>query len=136
MASPGYLARHGHPEVPGDLVRHNCLSFNLRRNLDVWPFRDPSGAVFNHLAAGTLRVDNGEAMRQAALAGIGIARLSTFHIGPDVKAARLLPVLEAFNPGDREPVHALYVEHPYLSDRIRVFIDFVADRCRILHATV
>lgn len=128
VASPGYLARYGYPEVPGDLVRHNCLSFNLRRNLDVWPFRDSSGAVSNHLATGTLRVDNGEAMRQAALAGMGIARLSAFHIGPDVNASRLLPVLEDFNPGDREPVHALYVEQSYVSDRVRVFIDFLAER--------
>jgi DNA-binding transcriptional LysR family regulator len=75
-------------------------------------------------------------MRQAALAGMGIARLSTFHIGPDVSAARLLPVLEAFNPGVREPVHAPYVEQSYLSDRIRVFIDFVADRCRVLHGSI
>lgn len=130
VASPEYLARHGRPETPADLTRHNCLGFNLRRSLDLWPFRQPDGKAINHLAAGRLRVDNGEAMRQAALAGLGIARLSVFHIGPDVSAGRLLPVLDAFNPGDREPVQALYVDHAHLSDRIRVFIDFVADHSR------
>lgn len=132
VASPEYLVRHGRPETPADLKRHNCLGFNLRRSLDLWPFCHPDGSAMNHLAAGRLRVDNGEAMRQAALAGMGIARLSVFHIGPDVIAGRLLPVLEAFNPGDREPVQALYVEHAHLSDRIRVFIDFVAERSREL----
>lgn len=134
VASPAYLERYGCPQKPTDLALHNCLGFNLRRNLDLWPFLDSSGIALNHLAAGSLRVDNGEVMRQAALAGLGIARLSSFHIGPDIRAGRLQPILESFNPGDSEPIHALHVEHSYLADRIRVFIDFVAERAQIIFA--
>jgi DNA-binding transcriptional LysR family regulator len=128
VASPAYLERRGRPGSPSQLTRHDCLGFNLRRNLDVWPFRDPSGAACNHLAGGTLRLDNGEAVRQMALAGVGIARLSAFHVGPDIEAGRLIALLEEFNPGDQEPVQALFVDRAHLSDRIRVFIDFIAAR--------
>lgn len=132
VASPAYLERHGRPEVPSQLARHNCLGFNLRRNLDIWPFRDPSGAAVDHLAEGTLRLDNGEAVRQMALAGVGIARLSAFHVGPDLKRGWLVAILEEFNPGDQEPVQALFVDRAHLPDRIRAFIDFVAARAETI----
>ena len=51
-----------------------------------------------------------------------------FHIGPDIEAGRLIALLEEFNPGDQEPVQALFVDRAHLSDRIRVFIDFIAAR--------
>lgn len=128
VASPDYLARHGTPTHPGDLEAHNCLTFNINRSHDVWPFdgtRTEQSARLDRSVKGNMRLDNGETMRRMCLAGLGIARLSEFHIGPDLVSGRLLPILEEYNPGDTEPVHALYVDHPHLSARIRVFIDYL-----------
>lgn len=129
VAAPAYLERRGSPERPEDLAEHNCLSFNLRRSLDEWPFLDGGhGERETRLAiTGDMRVDNGETMRQMVIAGVGIARLSEFHVGRDVAEGRLVRILEAFNPGDTEPIHAIYVAHDLVSSRVRAFIDFLVE---------
>jgi DNA-binding transcriptional LysR family regulator len=75
-----------------------------------------------------MKANNGETMRLLALAGVGIVRLSRFHIGGDITDGRLVPVLEEYNPGDVEPVHAVYMGHEHLSNRIRAFVDFLAEQ--------
>jgi DNA-binding transcriptional LysR family regulator len=66
---------------------------------------------------------------RSQLADQGVTRLSLFHIGADIKAGRLVPLLEAYNPGDVEEVNVVYVGHGgRLPARVRAFIDFlVAD---------
>jgi DNA-binding transcriptional LysR family regulator len=132
VASPDYLAAHGAPDTPDDLEHHNCLSFNLRRSLDEWPFLEApgSGQVVKHFVEGSMRVDNGETMRQLALGGLGIARLSKFHVGHDVAEGRLKLLLQDYNPGDLEPIHAIYVGHDHVSNRVRAFIDFLVENIR------
>lgn len=61
-----------------------------------------------------------------AIAGLGMARLSEFHIGGDLASGRLVPLLRDYCAEDHEPVQAPYVNHAHLSDRIRVFLDFVS----------
>ena len=66
--------------------------------------------------------------RRLALAGQGVTRLSLFHIRPDIKAGRLVPMLEAYNPGDVEEVNVVYVGHGgRLPARVRALIDFLAE---------
>lgn len=128
IAAPQYLERFGVPAHPSDLANHNCLNFNLKRSLDVWPFREKTAKGWSRIdqaVKGNIRVDNGETMRRLAIAGMGFARLSDFHVLPDIKAGRLVTVLEDYNPDDREPVHALFVNQAHLASRIRVFLDFV-----------
>ena len=128
VASPAYLERHGIPEQPRDLLDHNCLTLGFNRNYGKWPFRIDQDAAVTHLdlvVKGNLSLDNGESLRRFALDGIGLARLSEFHIGPDLRAGRLVPVLETFNPGDREPVSIIYADQSSLAPRIRVFIDYL-----------
>lgn len=128
VASPAYLDKFGEPSHPNDLKGHNCLNFNIRRSLDVWPFTESNGnekTRFEERVNGNIRVDNGETMRRLTIDGLGLARLSDFHILPDIKAGKLVPVLESFNPGDHEPIHALFVDQAHLATRIRVFLEFV-----------
>ena len=129
VAAPDYLSRRGCPQTPEDLAEHNCLSFNLRRNLDEWPFVEGrrNERVSRIAISGDVRVDNGETMRQLALAGVGIARLSEFHVGRDIEEGRLVRILEEFNPGDTEPIHAIYVAHDLVPSRVRAFIDFLVE---------
>ncbi|MBB4103644.1 LysR family transcriptional regulator [Allorhizobium borbori] len=129
IAAPEYIERHGLPRVPQDLATHNCLRFNFRRTLDEWPFRDPqTGATFTVAIAGNAHGNNGVILRHLALSGLGLARLGSFHVADDIAAGRLVAILEDYNPGDIELIHAVYVGHEQLALRVRAFIDFIADR--------
>lgn len=128
VASPGWLARHGMPQRPDDLDERNCLAFNFRRSLNEWPFREPGGTAIRALAVGgNFATNNGETVRQMALAGLGVARLARYHVAADIAAGRLLAILEDWNPGDTQFVHAVFVGHAHLAARIRAFVDFLAD---------
>ena len=82
---------------------------------------------------GPVLVSDGEAMRHMALAGAGIARLSRWHVGPDIAAGRLVALLEPFNPGDNEVTHAVYVgQGKHLPARVRAFLDFLVETVRMI----
>lgn len=83
-------------------------------------------------ASGNALVGDGESARRLALAGVGLARLSLFHIGPDIEAGRLQTVLDRFNPGDAEDVHVVFVgQGGHLPARVRAFIDYLAAEVRL-----
>jgi DNA-binding transcriptional LysR family regulator len=126
-ASPDYLARHGVPLLPTDLIQHNCLNFNIRPLLNEWPFlRD--GAPISVPIRGTISANNGESLRQLILSGTGVARLAWFQIGHDILEHRLVPLLEPFHPGDQQGIYAIFFGHKYTSARVRTFIDFLAEK--------
>ncbi len=131
VASPVYLAKHGTPAVPEELELHNRLGFAFTRSIDGWPFRDSDGREIALQPRGNALVSDGEAMRLLALAGLGIGRLSRYHVQRDINAGALVPILEAFNPGDEEPLHAIYVgQGGHLPARVRAFLDFLAANVR------
>jgi DNA-binding transcriptional LysR family regulator len=124
VASPDYLARTGTPKAPADLVRHDCLTFNFRRSRIGWPFQD-KGREVEIPVRGGIQINNGETMRQMALAGAGIARLGRWHVADDIKRGTLVPVLEKYNPGDLETISAVYVGGGQVPRRVRAFIDYM-----------
>ncbi|NWC95932.1 MULTISPECIES: LysR substrate-binding domain-containing protein [unclassified Pseudomonas] len=126
VASPDYLLRNGTPLVPQDLLDHNCLRFNFRRAAPDWPFRQ-DGRDFSLKVAGTIEGNSGEALSQLARLGAGIARIGAFSVADDVKSGRLVPLLEAYNPGDREPIHAVFVGGSAMPARVRAFVDFLVE---------
>ncbi len=131
LAAPAYLARRGVPRVPADLADHNCLGFNVSRSLNVWPMLD-DGRVATLPAVGNTQVSDGASLQRLAVAGVGLARLALFHARADIEAGRLVPVLEAFNPGDREEIHAVFLGHGgYLPARVRALLDFLVEKVRI-----
>lgn len=131
VASPAYLARHGIPRTPQDLARHNCLRFNFRRAMDDWPFLDPvTGAAYALAVTGNLEGNSGSMVRRLALDGLGLARIARYVAQEDIAAGALVPVLEEFNGGDIELLHAVFVGHDYLAARIRAFVAFLAERIR------
>lgn len=127
VASPAYLARHGTPEQPEDLFRHNCLSFNFRRTEPGWPFRR-DGVDMALDVTGSIEANSGESLAQLAVGGVGIARIGTFAVKDELADGRLVPLLEAFNPQDREPLHLLFVGGSTMPARVRALIDFLAER--------
>ena len=131
VASPAYVARTGAPNHPDALGHHELITFNFARHCDSWPFLIDGEGVYRPVH-GRAEVGDGESARALALAGQGIARLSVIHVGPDIAAGRLVPVLEGFNPGDIELIHAVYVGHGgKLPARVRAFIDWLAGEMKI-----
>lgn len=131
VASPDYLARHGEPRTPAELVKHNLIGFNFARSVEGWPFR-VDGALISIAAVGNTQVGDGEIARQLAVAGIGLARLGRFHVEAEIAAGRLVTVLDEFNPGDIEVIHAVYLgQGGFVPARMRAFIDFLARNVRI-----
>ena len=126
VASPDYLAAHGMPQTPEDLARHNCLNFNFRRAEPVWPFRR-GGENVTMTVKGSVEANSGETLLQLALDSVGIARLGNFGIGRALADGRLVPLLEPFNPGDREVFQAVFVGGANMPARIRLFVDYLAD---------
>ncbi len=130
VASPDYLARYGTPQVPEDLLQHNCLRFNFRRAEPNWPFvRDAE--VFSLKVCGNIECSSGEALAQLARVGAGIARIGAFTVNEDIGRGDLIPLLEAFNPGEREPIHAVFVGGPTMPARVRLFVDFLIEHHRL-----
>jgi DNA-binding transcriptional LysR family regulator len=127
VAAPQYLERHGMPTAPDDLYRHNCLNFNFRRAEPIWPFRF-EGQDITLSVKGSIEANNGETLGQLAAAGVGIARVGAFSVAEDIATGRLVPILEEFNPGDVELIHAVFVGGANTPARVRVFIDFIASR--------
>ena len=68
----------------------------------------------------------GSAVRQVTLAGVGVARLGLFHVANAIKTGQLVPLLERFNPGDLEMIHAIYLGGGHVPGRVRAFIDHIA----------
>jgi DNA-binding transcriptional LysR family regulator len=131
VASPDYLARHGIPSTPAELETHQGIGWTFLRTLEGWPFRNGTG-IETLCAPPVVRASDGEAARALTLRGVGLARLARFHIGPDIDAGRLVPVLEEFNPGDREDIHAVFLGRGGpLPVRVRAFVDFLAAHVRI-----
>ena len=125
-----YLARHGTPQVPEDLLQHNCLRFNFRRAEPNWPFvRD--GEVFSLKVCGNIECSSGEALAQLARVGAGIARIGAFTVNEDIGRGDLVQLLEAYNPGEREPIHAVFVGGPTMPARVRLFVDFLIEHHRL-----
>lgn len=123
-AAPGYLERHGTPSTPADLVDHNCLIFSGLPTLNEWTFEGPETVK----ERGSFEANNGDALRDGVLAGLGIARLAAFLVGPDVKAGRLVALFEDRQPADDSAINVLYPHHRHLSPKVRVFVDYLVER--------
>lgn len=127
-ASPAYLASRGTPILPADLAHHDCLQLAERR---VWRMRRPEGEGEAEEISidAVLQANSAELLRQAALAGLGVAMLAHWLVRDDVAAGRLVPVLPAWeaNPGPMDvALHALYQTNRRGSHKIRAFVDLLA----------
>jgi DNA-binding transcriptional LysR family regulator len=125
-ATPEYFERHGVPETPQDLERHNCLVYTHFATRGQWHFAGPDGDV-SVPVSGTLRINDDEALSQAVLAGLGVALLPTFIIGGAVQAGRLRTVLSDYVPLERR-IYAVFLQSIHLPAKVRAFVDFLRAR--------
>ncbi|CAN7454843.1 LysR family transcriptional regulator [Variovorax sp. LjRoot84] len=128
VASPAYLERYGTPRTPQELEAHNRIGSSYHRSAPDWPLV-VDGRPLDMPVVGSVRAGDGETLRRLVLEGVGLARLSLYHIQPDIDAGRLVPVLEEFNPRDMTPVHAVYLGKPgRLPARVRAVLDYLSAR--------
>lgn len=106
VASPDYLDRHGLPASLADLGQHRGI-FYTNRGIADWRFHAPDGPVQVRAQLG-LRVNNGDMMRDAAIAGLGIALLPTFVAGPALRDG----TLAAIDIGCQAEAEFIYMAHP------------------------
>src|SRR3954469_8988352 len=125
-ASPAYLAAHGAPQVPEDLEAHNCFTYEYVTPRNVWRFRDASGKERAVRVNGNLHSNNGDLLAEAAARGAGIVFEPAFIVGPDVRAGRLVPLLQDFEPAP-VPIYAVYPSRKHLSAKVRLFVDFLLE---------
>ncbi|WP_299181669.1 LysR substrate-binding domain-containing protein [uncultured Neptuniibacter sp.] len=124
-ASPDYLQRCGEPYLLEELERHNCL----QGTLEFWRFQK-EGQERNIKIKGNIRYNSGQALTDAALKGIGLVQLPDYYVLPYLETQELLPVLKQFQPED-EGIWALYPNNQFVSPKVRILIDYLADHLDI-----
>ncbi|NMG70352.1 LysR family transcriptional regulator [Parazoarcus communis] len=119
VASPDYLARHGVPETPDDLEQHVCLSLGPQRG---WQFSAADGSQIIVKVGGRLECNDGAVLHEWALAGQGLAWRSRWEVDADLRAGRLVSVLDA-HAAAPNGIYAVFPHRRNLALRVRAFID-------------
>lgn len=126
-ASPGYLAKRGHPETPMDLATHECIRHGQPRPHSTWRFEGAEGSI-DVLVSGHALVASSLAARTLALAGVGCAVSPDFMVGQDMAEKRLVPLLPGYRVrGAFAHVYALYLPAKQGNPKVRAFIDWMLE---------
>jgi DNA-binding transcriptional LysR family regulator len=120
-ASPLYLKARGKPETPDDLKHHNCI---VGRFGPEWDFRDAEGGKQTVRVSGNAIINSGDALREAAVAGVGIMQGTYWLIRKDLESGALVKVLDAYE-FEGAPISVLYHAKRNLPRKVRVFLDFI-----------
>lgn len=120
-ATPDYLAKNGDPKSIADLTDHQCLA---AASQDLWNMIGPDGPV-TIKPDGIIKTNSSEVVREAVLAGLGIAIRSTWDVGPELANGTLKIVLPQYRGSTNVGVYALYPSRQHLPTKVRVFLDFL-----------
>ena len=126
-ASPDYLRRRGQLKVPRDLQDHECLLlFGSSGRQDVWRLHDAQGKEMPVRVQGRFESNLGELLRDASVAGEGIAIHSLWHVADDLRTGRLQVVLPDF-PLATTAISAVMPQRRQVPPRVRAFVDFLVE---------
>jgi DNA-binding transcriptional LysR family regulator len=120
--APAYLETHGVPHHPAELAQHECMVLSDQRD---WSFVTPTGPVSVRVG-GRLATDNGEVIRDALLAGFGIALKSTWDVGPYLASGALVTLLDSYPLAEAVAIWAVYPTRAFVPAKTTAFIDFLA----------
>ena len=123
-AAPSYLDSRGVPETPDDLPDHECLRYTYSSNQDKWHF-ERNGEQYDVKVSGKISANNGDVLRQAAIAGAGLILQPTFMVDRDIREGRLRVVLQDFRI-EELGAYAVYAHRQFLSAKVRTFVDFLS----------
>jgi DNA-binding transcriptional LysR family regulator len=126
-ASPSYLACHGSPAEPADLVRHSCLTLSRNPGSARWPFRI-NGKLTQIDVKGPVSADSADMLLRLAIGGAGILRLSEHVVGRSIQEGLLQPLLQDAQDPETYPLFALLPPGRHQAPKVRIFIDFLIQR--------
>jgi DNA-binding transcriptional LysR family regulator len=127
VAASSYLKRYGRPTHPMHLAQHRCFGYAYMTTPDVWHYSNAAGEQASVRPAGQLRVNNGEALLPAVIAGLGIADLPDFIVGDAIEAGEVEVILR----GWKQPEGAVHLVTPPGGPRparVEVLADFLASQ--------
>ncbi|MEO0543616.1 MAG: LysR family transcriptional regulator [Pseudomonadota bacterium] len=122
-ATPEYVQAHGSPTSLAELAEHNCLTHAVS---DVWKLEGPEG-VETFRPNGSLTSNSSEVIREAVLAGVGIALRSTWDVGNDLASGKLVRVLDDYQGSTNTGIFAIYPSRQFLPAKVRLFIDYLTE---------
>ncbi|MGE8067350.1 LysR family transcriptional regulator [Pseudomonas sp. NPDC089569] len=127
-ATPDYLARFGQPNDPRDLEKHHrMVSYHSAHTGRVMPARfERNGEKIELGGRGIMSVNESNAHLAAGLAGVGVIHTFTYTVRPYIERGELVPILQDWQP-PRYPFHVLYPPNRHLSNRVRVFVDWLVE---------
>jgi len=119
-ASPSYLARYGRPNTPNDLKSHQCITLF---GMETWVFKLENNEL-NVNARGNFRTDNGEALRDACVNGLGITINSKWSAYKQLQQGQLVEILADYPLVSDTAIWAVYPSSRQLAPKVRAFIDY------------
>ena len=125
-ASPAYLARHGSPSEPADLIHHACLTLSRNPDSSSWPFL-VNGKIKRVDVKGPLSADSADMLLALAIAGTGILRLSEHVVARPIRAGLLQPLLQDAQVPEPSPLFALTPPGRHQAPKVRAFLDFLSE---------
>ena len=128
-AAPAYLQASGTPVVPSDLLQHRCFNFSFASPWNSWTFQVDQERVTVPVAC-RASFSQGDLLREMALAGAGVVRLADFHIGADLLAGTLAPLLQEFKIHEQETVYLIYPHRQYVSPKVKALHIFLEEKIR------
>ena len=125
-ASPAYFSGHDKPELPEDLIQHRCIASAL---FPVWPY-NVKGKRVEVAVRGPLVLTGGDAVREAALLGLGIAQSNWWTVRHDLADGTLIEVLKPYAVAG-QPISVVYPPTRHVPRKLRVMIDFLVEITRV-----
>ncbi|MGD9804989.1 MAG: LysR family transcriptional regulator [Hyphomicrobiaceae bacterium] len=131
-AAPSYLEAHGTPRTVADLQHHNCLRYTLSRSIGTerWPFGVDRRVTVT--VSGSLKANNGDVLVAAAVAGEGVVYQPSFLVARELEQGLLVPLSFDHRPIELDGVFAVYPSDRHPPAKVRVAIDFFAERLPLL----
>ena len=129
IASPDYFKKFGRPQKIDDLNDHKLLHYSNQAAGNVWKITAPSGEKRQVRTAGSLTVNDGQSLLNAAVGGLGIAYLPSFLYADYVRNGLLEDAIPDL-PMETQGIYAVYPPGRYTQPKVRAFIDFLVDKFR------
>lgn len=129
IASPDYFQKHGRPQRIDDLNDHKLLHYSNQAAGNVWKITAPSGEQRQVRTAGSLTVNDGQSLLNAAIGGLGIAYLPSFLYAESLRQGLLEDAIPDL-PMETQGIYAIYPPGRYTQPKVRAFIDFLVEKFR------
>jgi DNA-binding transcriptional LysR family regulator len=133
-ASPAYLKKHGSPQHPSELENHDCLLLQYPGFSSTWRFRDKKNEEVSVTVRGRLHTSNAVALKECALAGMGVILQARWIVGKELKESSLIDLFPDYEVTaatfETPSAWLVYSSRTYLPLKVKVFVDFLQKKFR------